>query len=122
MTQTQFEITGRVISKKNSKRMFKSRKTGKMFPVSSKAYKTFETDALFQLLAVRQTIDTPVHIDFLFCTKGKQFLDIDAGITSILDILQKSEIIADDKLVKSTYAKMEHGYQEWKTYVRIIEL
>jgi len=122
MKKLLFEIIGRVISKKNSKRMMRNRRTGKMFPVSSTAYVKFKRNALKQIDEIDTRFDKPVHIDYLFCTKGKQKIDIDNAMASINDILEDAQILQNDSLIKSTYAKLEHGYTEWKTYIRIIEL
>ena len=102
--------------------MMRNRRTGKMFPVSSKAYLKFKRDSLAQLFLINDSFENSVHIDYLFCTKGKQKIDIDNAMASINDILEDSQILKNDSLIKSTYARLEHGYQEWKTYVRIIEI
>lgn len=52
----QFGLSGRVIPKKNSKRMFKSRSTGKNFVASSARYKTWQYHATTELLDQRNKL------------------------------------------------------------------
>ncbi len=116
------KIIGRVISKKNSKRIVTNRYSGKRMVLSSKAYERFKEDALTQLLTVKEKFKGKVHIDYIFNIKGKMRIDLDNAIASINDILQDAGIIEDDNLIVSIEAKKIQGCTEWTTYLKISEV
>src|SRR5690606_34515396 len=96
-----FELTGRIPSKKNSKRVFRNKYSGKTIVTSSSAYTTWHETAGYQLLPQRPT--TPLTGDLsltlhLFL-KGKLDQDLDNAVASVLDLFQDSLIIENDKQV-----------------------
>jgi Holliday junction resolvase RusA-like endonuclease len=114
-------ITGRPISKKNSRRNFI--RYGKMISVPSAAYEKFENFALEQLMPHKKkkyTGNIAVHLEFYI--KGKYRADVDNLSTSILDILEKSTIIENDNQVIELHAKKIPGCGGWSTKIKIEEL
>lgn len=109
-------ISGRVVSKKNSKRVF--RRGGKMVVLPSVAFETFKTSCLWQMKGKTKYKGT-VKISFEFHLKGKIDSDIDNMVTSLLDILASAGIIENDKLVMEIYARKIGGYQDFKTIIVI---
>ena len=115
-------ITGRPISKKNSKIVGRNRYSGKQFFTSSKQWQTFEKDALNQLLGVSAKFTGNFRIDYKFsCYKGLS-LDVDNAISGINDILQLAGIIDDDKnLTLGSFEKIPQCL-EWKSEIEITQL
>lgn len=110
-------LTGRVISKKNSKRIFRL-KNGRTISLPSTAFETFKTSYLWQLKRCIKHKGR-VKIAFEFHLKGRMDQDIDNAVTSVLDILQEAEIIENDKLVMEIYARKEYGYKDFETIITI---
>ena len=113
------KIDGRVISKKNSKQIFRNRYTGAPFIKSSDAYAGFGDDALRQLQTCQACFFGKVRIDYVFEIKGQMRIDVDNAMASINDILQKAGVIDDDNnVVKGSFEKV-NGMNDWTTYVEI---
>lgn len=106
MNEVLFEcrIGGRVRPKKNSKQLFKNKKTGKMFISSSDLYKKW---ALFASCYVRraktlETIDYPCNLSVVaYYSNRKQQHDLDNVIASVSDVLEYCGIIKNDNLFYS---------------------
>lgn len=116
-------LTNRVISKKNSKRVMRSRFGKKTLVLPSVAYKNFQDEAVRQLRSefgkYAEPITRPVKIDTSFHIKGKYQVDADNLHTSILDVLMAAGVIADDnQVVSGSYTKAA-GADEWLTLIRI---
>ena len=79
----------------------------------------FEKQALTQLAAVRGHFTGPIKVTYIFYLKGRLNLDLDNGIASINDVLQKAGIIDDDKNVVEIEAKKINGNKDWKTIIDI---
>lgn len=112
-------ITGRPISKKNSRTFIRR---GRMIvSLPSKAYKNFQTMALVQLEDCKKTFNTLLQVNYVFHMKGKMDTDADNMMAGINDILQTAGIIENDKLiVKGTYEKVS-GCSDWQTDIEIIK-
>lgn len=109
-------IHGRPISKKNSKQIIPKRGTGGFFILPSKAWKTFEKDALQQLQAYeRPFFSVPVRVNYKFSFKGNMSTDVDNAMGGINDILQMAGILADDKFVRRGDFDVITGCEDWKT-------
>lgn len=108
-------INGRPISKKNNH----SGRSGKFF-ITSKRYKQWETDALRQLKKYKKRwTGKELVIDITIECKGKEDTDLDNMLTSIIDVLQKGEIIENDKYIVHIAASKYHGFKEWRTQIEI---
>lgn len=120
--QLTLKISGRVISKKNSKRVMRTR-SGKVNVLSSAAYETFRTDAIWQIREQLprggSMVQPPYFISYFFKIKGKMRIDLDNAIASINDILQETRVIDDDININGIGAMKDNGYQEWETIVKI---
>ena len=113
-----FTITGRPISKKNSKQLI--RVGGRIVPISSKAYLRFEKDALMQLLPYRKyRFNRTIKVEYHFYIQGKYHVDGDNLMAGINDILQKSGIILDDDLIIEGCFKKYGGSAGWSTKISI---
>ena len=98
----QCKINGRARSKKNSKQLFKNKKTGKMFISSSDLYKKW---ALFAACYVNRakktpTIDFPCNLNITASySNNKHNQDADNVAASICDILENCGVVKNDNLI-----------------------
>lgn len=101
-----YTIDGKPATKKNSMRMVKNPKTGKMFPIPSKSYKEYE-DAAKKYLHPKplKPIDFPVNIRVeYYLSKNKDgsmpknLPDLTNLLEATDDILVHYGIIADDNV------------------------
>ena len=81
-------ILGQTPSKKNSKQIYRNRKTGTPFIASSDIAKSWEENALMQLKQCKLRIRSRVQIDYMFYVEDDTQRDLDNMITSVNDILQ----------------------------------
>lgn len=103
-------IKGRPISKKNNRVGNNNR-----FFITSKRYKQWEDEALWQLKGKR--LENQTMIRLRFCMKGKLDADLDNLVTSVLDVLQKAGILKNDKTIVHLTATKEFGFSEWTTEI-----
>ena len=102
-----FYIYGDPITKKNSQSMAVNRSTGKMFPVQSKAYKSYEKSALAQIEEMQvggpYWGDSPCNLKATYYMKTHRRVDLCNLLAATCDILVKAGVIADDNcnIVKS---------------------
>ena len=91
------------ISKKNSQRIFRNRKTGAPFITQSEAYKAYERAALYYIRRPQKPIDTPVNVKMVFYLPDKRRGDLVNYQEAALDILVRAGVLADDnyKIVQS---------------------
>lgn len=125
-------IHGRPASKKNSRRIFRNRHTGRPINLPSVAHEEFKTNALAELRKLVSSLNRskpgfvmftkPVFIYYIFFIKGKSLQDADNAIASINDVLQGAEVVKDDKLIIAGGFVQLRGYKDWKTEVQIYEL
>ena len=99
------EITGRPITKKNSQRILRNRKTGRNFIGPSKQFMVYKTDFLLQARKFRpkELINEPICIQAIYYMPTKHKVDITNLMNATHDLLQDAKIIADDSsdIVKS---------------------
>lgn len=114
-------LVGKVISKKNSKRVGVNKYTQRIYVSSSKAWKEFEEDALKQLLQFRAQghFADKIKITYTFYFKGNQWLDVDNAVTGINDLLEDSTIIRNDRDIKEGHFFIIEGCKDWKTELEI---
>lgn len=116
----QCRINGRARCKKNSKQLFRIKKTGKMFISSSDLYKKW---ALFASCYVNrakktQTIDFPCNLSIKCYYKNHAHeQDLDNVIASVCDVLEDCAVVKNDKLFYSyngscKYFDSENEYLE----------
>lgn len=111
------KIIGRPISKKNHRIPLRN---GMNIP--SKSFRSFEKQALYQLLEVRERHTGKVHVDYIFQMKGKIDTDCDNMIGGINDILQKAGIIDNDKNITEGSFKKIPGNKDWITTIEIFDI
>lgn len=120
-----FIITGWPHSKKNSRRIFSHYRTGKVVNTPSEAYERFRTDAKWQIKQLMSEwpdifpITTKVEVTTIFSSKGRIQFDPDNAHTGILDILQDSGLLENDKLVKRGIYEANDGFPDWSTEIII---
>lgn len=98
-----FTITGAVRSKKNSMRIVTNPRTGKPFPIQSKAQCTWAKSAVLQLKSQwggKEPLLVPVRMTAtLYCERrGADMLNLLAAVS---DALEAAGIIANDRQVVS---------------------
>lgn len=118
---------GSVLSKKNSKRIIRNRRTGTPMMVSNQAAKANENDMVnqFSIQTLRQ--EKPIEkckVSIVIYEPNLQRRDLDNQATSILDALTKSEVIKDDSIKCITELSVRLGgidKKEPKAVVTITE-
>lgn len=118
---------GPVLSKKNSKRIIRNRRTGTPMMVSNQAAKANENDMVnqfsIQTLRQRKPIEK-CKVSIVIYEPNLQRRDLDNQATSILDALTKSEVIKDDSIKCITELNVRLGgidKKEPKAVVTITE-
>jgi len=114
------KITGRPISKKNSRRLFV--RGGRVINLPSSAYENFKEQALWQLKKYKEKYTGPIKVEYTFQMKGKLNTDLDNLQAGINDLLQDAGIIDDDKNIISVVANKYSGFKDWITLVEITPL
>jgi Holliday junction resolvase RusA-like endonuclease len=96
-------IYGQLYSKKNSKQIFKNRKTGKHFITSSEVYKQSENHLIAQLLQNKREFITmllgkkpPYSISFKIYRESKHRFDYNNISHGLLDCMVKAGLLDDD--------------------------
>jgi Holliday junction resolvase RusA-like endonuclease len=90
-----FTIPLAPISKKNSQRILRNRRTGKRFIAPSEAYEKYEAAAaVFIPRSVH--INEPVNIKCLFYMPTRRKCDLTNLLEAIDDVLVKTGLLADD--------------------------
>lgn len=118
-------LTGRIASKKNSKRVFRNRYSGKTVVTSSKAFTTWHEGALLQIMAsTRPTkpLEGDLRIDIYFYLKGRIQADIDNMTASLLDLLADAGIIENDDQVIEAHLYKRRGAPEFSTTLEVTQL
>lgn len=112
-------ILGRPISKKNSKqiRVYGGRK----MVVSSDAHEKWLGLALVQVIPRRpeQPLSGPLEVDVAIDCKGRLDLDVDNGLTSVLDLLVTANVIEDDALIRTARVTKRPGHSDWRVAVTV---
>lgn len=99
---------GIVHSKKNSKRIIRNRRTGKMGVISSRAAKANEDDMILQFKTQRPRNDvpSPVCVNIEIFEPNRTRRDLDNQATSILDALTRSGCLEDDGIAHVSMLKV----------------
>ena len=82
------------VTKKNSQRILKNRKTGKVFIAPSKQYEQYAHDAAFFI--PKAGIDYPVNVKCLFYMPTKRQVDLTNLLEAACDALVSCGCIKDD--------------------------
>ena len=89
-------ILGSVPAQKNDKRMAINRKTGKHFPVTSKAVKEWQKSAALQLMQYQGQAEGRASIFYMFYVPDNRERDIDNMVASVNDALVKAGLLKSD--------------------------
>ena len=94
-------IHGQPVSGKNSTQIRVNRKTGGRFVTTSDAAKTWQMEAVRQLVDQRgrtRTIYGPAYVEYV-AYQTADTRDIDNMESALFDALKKARVIEDDKLI-----------------------
>lgn len=89
-------ISKQVPAQKNDKKMAFNRRTGKPFPVTSKAVKEWQEHAAGELAQYKGQAEGKVSIDYLFFVKDLRRRDTDNMVCTVNDALRKAGLVDDD--------------------------
>jgi Holliday junction resolvase RusA-like endonuclease len=116
-------LDGLPASKKNSKRIYRTR-TGKTLVLPSTAYEKWRKKAIGQIIeqhgASRKISNYPVNIIARFQIKNKTNVDMDNMLSSLLDMLQDAYVLDGDSVKHIRYISVRwiSSFEE-KTIVSI---
>lgn len=117
------EIKGRVASKKNGKRIIFVK--GRRVLISSKAWLSYEKDAITQIknqFKTKKTLKQPYDITYIFYMRGEGNIDLDNMIAGINDCLEKSGVIENDRYIISGSFNKIIKSKEYLTILEIAEI
>ena len=112
MKEYKFTISGRSITKKAHQQIVYNKKTGRRFVIQSKYYRKFEQRAMFELLAQKpkRTITGQVDICVKYWMPDRRSRpDLFGLLQATGDVLQKSEIISNDRNVRRVGIGCDHS-------------
>lgn len=89
-------ILGKPITKKNSMRMVTNPKTGRVFPIPSKAFVDYKKVFMSQVRRPKQTIDQPVNVQAVYYMPTRHRVDITNLLSATHDLLVDAGVIEDD--------------------------
>lgn len=125
-----YVIPGRPVTKKNSMQMVKNPKTGKMFPIPSKQYKTYEklAEASIDVIPV-EPIDFPVNVRCIYHLERnkdgslpKNIPDLTNLLEATDDILVKYKVLKDDNaliVARHDGSRVQYDADPGSPYTRI---
>ncbi len=89
-------VKGKPITKKNSMRMVTNPKTGRVFPIPSKAFVDYQKVFLSQVRRPKQTIDQPVNVQAVYYMPTRHRVDITNLLSATHDLLVDAGVLEDD--------------------------
>lgn len=86
------------VTKKNSMRIMRNKKTRKPFIMSSEQYQDYEADAIWHCKRARvlRPIEEPVEVKCLFYMPTRRRVDLTNLLESIDDVLVRAGVLKDD--------------------------
>lgn len=84
------------ITKKNSQRILKNKRTGVPFISQSEKYKAFEAAAGYYIDPPETPIDYPVNVECVYYRKDRRRVDLVNLQEATLDILVRCGVLKDD--------------------------
>lgn len=96
-------ILGKPITKKNSMRMITNKKTGRVFPIPSKAFTDYQKVFLSQVKRPKAPISEPCNVQAVYYMPTRHMVDITNLLSATHDLLVDAKILEDDnsRIVKS---------------------
>ena len=98
---TRIVLTGRPITKKNSQVIARNRGSGRPYVLQSEQYRQYEQDCLKQLMICRARFAGPVRMKCLYWMPDRRRPDLLGLLQATADILEKAQIIDNDRNVVS---------------------
>lgn len=92
----QVTIKGKPITKKNSMRMVVNKRTGKPFPIPSKAYETYKKLFMSQINYLGDSIDQPCNVKAVYYMPTRHRVDLTNLMNATHDLLVDCKVLADD--------------------------
>ena len=111
------------ITKKNSQRMIHAK--GRMIPIPSKQYISYEREAWNFMPMVREPIDYPVNVRAIYYMPTRRRVDLTNLHEALHDILVKYQIISDDNcriIVGTDGSRVFYDKEHPRTEVHIEEM
>lgn len=115
-----FFLKGEVPAKKNSRQTLENGKT-----IPSKNYQKWHETAIFQLIFQRnsqkiaKSLEFPLKLEITLTHGDFRRRDGDNALSSILDILQDSKILSDDKWLICRKITVENLYEKNNPHCKI---
>lgn len=96
-------VTGKPITKKNSMRMVTNKKTGKVFPIPSKAYEMYRNIFLAQARYRGKPVDYRCNVQAVYYMPTRHRVDLTNLLSATHDLLVDAKVLEDDnsKIVAS---------------------
>ena len=120
-----YTIPGTPITKKNSMRMVTNHKTGKLFPIPSKAYQAYMEQAYKFLQPIPlNPIDQPVRVTCTYYMPTKRPVDLVNLMEATHDILVKFGILKDDNsriIVSVDGSRVLYDKEDPRAEIAIVE-
>lgn len=84
------------VTKKNSQRLIKNPRTGKIIPLPSKKYAEYEEAALWVIPKKEPPIEVAVNVKCVFYMPTRRRVDLTNLLEAVDDIMVKRGLLADD--------------------------
>ena len=96
-------VLGKPITKKNSMQMITDKRTGRVFPIPSKAFKNYQKVFLSQAKRPKAPISEPCNVQAVYYMPTRHMVDITNLLSATHDLLVDAKILEDDnsRIVKS---------------------
>lgn len=101
-------IPGKIPSKKNSKRMVMNRATGRMFPISSKAFMAWHEEVMLIMSSEKNKLSAahrnhipirvPCVVKVAFYAHDARLFDLTNKAESVMDLLVDAGFLSDDNI------------------------
>ena len=89
-------IKGKPITKKNSMRMVTNKKTGRVFPIPSKAYEEYKKVFLSQVKYLGESIVRPCNVKAVYYMPTRHRVDLTNLLSATHDLLVDAKVLEDD--------------------------
>ena len=115
-------LPGRVISKKNSRQIYRTK--SRTFVATSDAYQAWHEEATYRLRALRPAMPLTgdLSLTITFRLKGKIDADWDNLSASLCDLLTDCGVIADDKQIVLANVRKIRGAEDFSTEISVSEM
>ena len=119
-----FTINLAPVTKKNSQRIARNRRTGRRFILPSEQYQQYETDCAVFMPKEEMIID-PVNVEAVFYMPTRRAVDLVNLQEALLDVLVAYRVIEDDNskiVVSMDGSRVSYDKERPRTEVRITKV